>query len=95
MKSYLISHIETKDIEKMKKYREEVYDVVLKFGGKYLVRGGKMESLEGEFFKYRMVVIEFPSTEMAKKFYQSDEYQPIKKLRLDSGISNTVILNGF
>ena len=50
MKAYIIAHIETKNLDAMKQYREKVFNIVSDHSGKYLVRGGKMESLEEIFF---------------------------------------------
>ena len=94
MKAYIIAHIETKNLEAMKQYREKVFDIVSNHGGKYLVRGGEMESLEGDFFKHRLVIIEFPNLNSAKGFYESVEYQPLLTLRIESGISNTALVEG-
>ena len=94
MKAYIIAHIETKNLDAMKQYREKVFNIVSDHGGKYLVRGGKMESLEGDFFQHRLVIIEFPNLHSAKGFYESVEYQPLLKLRMESGISNTALVQG-
>ena len=94
MKAYIIAHIETKNLDSMKQYREKVFNIVSDHGGKYLVRGGEMESLEGKMFHGRMVIIEFPNKELAMKFYKSEEYKPLLDLRTNSGISNLVIVDG-
>ena len=94
MKAYVVAHIETKNIKNMKKYREKVFSIVEKYGGKYLVRGGEMESLEGNFFQHRLVIIEFPNMKFAKNFYESEQYAPLLQLRLASGISNLAIVKG-
>lgn len=94
MKSYIVAHIETKNLKNMKKYREKVFKIINKYKGKYLVRGGEMESLEGKMFHGRMVIIEFPNKELAMKFYKSEEYKPLLDLRTNSGISNLVIVDG-
>ena len=52
------------------------------FGGRYLVRGGDVRHLEGNFPLNRLVVLEFPTVEAAQHFYDSPEYQPILQLRL-------------
>ena len=95
MKAYIIAHIETKNLENMKKYREKVFDIVVNYGGKYLVRGGESEPLEGDFFQHRLVVVEFPNVKLAKSFYESEEYKPLLKLRMKSGISSSVLVKGI
>jgi len=50
--------------------------------------------LEGDFFQHRLVIIEFPNLHSAKGFYESVEYQPLLKLRIESGISNSALVQG-
>jgi len=95
MKYYLVAHIETKNMENMKIYREKVFKIVSKYKGQYLVRGGEMEALEGKMLHDRIVIIEFPNKELAMKFYKSREYKPLLELRAKSGISNAVIVEGL
>ena len=95
MKAYMIAHIEVTDPELMAKYREKVPAIIEKYNGKYLVRGGDSLLLEGDFFKHRMVLVEFPDRESAEKFYHSEEYAPIKKMRLDAGNNSSVIVDGL
>jgi Uncharacterized conserved protein len=68
MKVYLIAHIEVTNPELMEKYRELVPKIVAKYQGKYLVRGGDSEILEGDYFKHRIVLLEFPSRQQANNF---------------------------
>ena len=95
MKAYMIAHIEVTNPELMEKYREKVPAIVEKYGGKYLVRGGDSVLLEGDFFKHRMVLLEFPDREAAEKFYNSEEYAPIKQMRLAAGNNTSVIVDGI
>ena len=95
MKAYMIAHIEVTNPELMAKYREKVPAIVEKYGGKYLVRGGDSVLLEGDFFKHRMVLLEFPNREAAEKFYNSEEYAPIKQMRLAAGNNTSVIVDGI
>jgi len=95
MKAYMIAHIEVTDPELMKKYREKVPTIIEKYNGKYLVRGGDSLLLEGDLFKHRMVLVEFPDRESAEKFYNSEEYAPIKKMRLNAGNNSSVIVDGL
>jgi len=95
MKAYMIAHIEVTNPDLMAKYREKVPAIVEKYGGKYLVRGGDSVLLEGDFFKHRMVLLEFPDREAAEKFYNSEEYAPIKQMRLAAGNNTSVIVDGI
>ena len=76
MKVYLIAHIEVTNPELMEKYRAQVPEIVAKYQGKYLVRGGETEVIEGDYFKHRIVLLEFPNKECANNFYNSDALMP-------------------
>ena len=65
-----------------------------KFGGEYIVRGGETKVLEGTWAYPRTVVIKFPSYEKALEWYNSDEYKPIKQIRLENSIGNGIIIKG-
>ena len=95
MKTYLIAHIEVTNPELMAKYRELVPEIVKKYDGKYLVRGGDSKIIEGDYFKHRIVILEFPSRENAENFYNSEDYAPVKKLRLHAGNNSSVIVDGI
>ena len=67
---------------------------VKKFGGEYLVRAGEYTEIEGKWKYSRNVVIKFPSYEKALEWYNSEEYKPVKKIRLDNSISDAIIIKG-
>ena len=94
MKVYLIAHIEVTNPELMEKYRAQVPAIVAKYKGKYLVRGGETEVIEGDYFKHRIVLLEFPDKECANNFYNSDDYAPLKMLRLEAGNNSSVLVEG-
>ena len=95
MKVYLIAHIEVTNPELMEKYRELVPKIVAKYQGKYLVRGGDSEILEGDYFKHRIVLLEFPSRQQANNFYNSEDYAPVKMLRIEAGNNSSVLVEGI
>ena len=59
-------------------------DTVSSHGGRYLARGGAIEGLEGDWLPKRLVILEFPSMEIAKRWLESDEYAPARRLRHQS-----------
>ena len=75
-------------------YRDQVAPVIAAHGGRYAVRGGAMDILEGDAPPPRLVVVEFPSMEAAHGFYHSAEYAPVLKLRLASAVSEVVLVEG-
>ncbi len=76
-------------------YLQKVKSVVEKFGGEYLVRGGEMNIIEGDWPNERNIVIKFPSREKAMEWYNSEEYKPIRQIRHDNAVSNSVIVDGI
>ncbi len=95
MAGYLIANLNITDPAKFEEYRQKVMPVIEKFGGRYLVRGGEIRRVEGNLPLHRLVVLEFPSLDAAQRFYDSAEYQPILKIRLESARSDLVLAEGF
>lgn len=94
MAAYLIVDIEVTSPAEYEEYRKLVPPLVAKYGGKYLVRGGALETIEGDWTPKRLAVLEFESVEQAKKFYNSDDYEPVKQIRLSATNSNAVLVEG-
>ncbi len=82
------------DPQKMAKYREGVLATVEQYGGRYLVLGGKTDIVEGTWRPVTPVIIEFPSLAQAHKWYDSPEYAPLLKLRLEGSRGNAVFIEG-
>ena len=81
MPAYIISEVsEVVDAVSMERYRVLAEVTIKQYGGRYLVRGGKWESLEGEWALERTIVVEFPSWELAKAWYRSPEYAAARDL---------------
>ena len=94
MPGYVIFNIDVKKPNEYKKYVEKVTPIANKFGGKYIVRGGEVEVIEGTWTYPRTIIIKFPSYEKALEWYSSVEYKTIKKIRLDNSVSNGIIIKG-
>ena len=94
MPGYVIFNIDVKKPNEYKEYVEKVTPIANKFGGKYIVRGGEAEVIEGTWTYPRTIIIKFPSYEKALEWYSSEEYKPIKKIRLDNSVSNGIIIKG-
>ena len=94
MPGYVIFNIDVKKPNEYKEYVEKVTPIVNKFGGKYIVRCGEAEVIEGTWTYLRTIIIKFPSYEKALEWYSSEEYKPIKKIRLDNSVSNGMIIKG-
>ncbi len=81
MAAYLIANVELTNPEDYREYLVRNTDIVARFGGRFVVRGGKVEVLEGEWTTYRVVVIEFPDGNAAHAWYNSPEYQEAAEIR--------------
>jgi len=92
--AYMIVEVETTDEALMTEYRKHTPGLVAKFGGKFIVRGGKTRTLEGGWTPPRMVVLEFPDMAAAERFYDSPEYKPVLDMRLRAGKSRAIIVDG-
>lgn len=94
MAAYVIAEIEVTDPAAYEDYRRQVPGVVAKYGGKFLVRGGKVSPKEGGWAPARIVVLEFPSMAQAEKWYGSPEYAPLIKLRQKASRGKLVLVEG-
>ena len=94
MAAYLVVDIEIQDAAGFEDYRKAVPATIEKYGGKILVRGGKFERLEGEWEPKRVVLVEFPGFEQAKRWYDSEDYREPKALRLRTSKANLILVEG-
>lgn len=95
MTAYVILKIKVTDQEKLKEYQQVAPSIIEKFGGKILVRGGEVATLEGAEESRRIVMIEFPTLDIAKEFYQSDEYKKAIELRQGAAIFESIAVEGL
>ena len=79
--AYLIVEMNITDMEQYKQYMAEAPASVKAFGGEYLVRGGKQQTLEGDWTPHRVAVLRFPSYEQAKAFYDDAHYTQVREKR--------------
>jgi uncharacterized protein (DUF1330 family) len=93
-KVYLIGEIDVHDADTYANYTAQTPDVIAKHGGKFIVRGGETETLEGEAPKGRVVVVEFPSLEAARAFYGSGDYQPLIQIRQSASSGRLFLVEG-
>ena len=94
MSAYLVVQIDVKDPERYDQYRKMVPSTLEQYGGKFLIRGGPAETLEGSWHPSRFVVIEFDSAEQAKAWWSSAEYKPAKKLRQQTSNTEMILVEG-
>ena len=94
MTAYVIGDIEVTDPATYDEYRKQVLATIEKYGGRFAVRGGKVEALEGGWAPKRAVMVEFPSYEQALKWYRSPEYAPLIKLRQKASRGRLFLVEG-
>ena len=94
MPAYFIVDNEVTDTAGFEEYRKQVPATLEKYGGKILVRGGQHQTLEGDWAPKRIVVTVFPSLEQAQRWYDSEEYRPLKALRMRTARGSVVLVEG-
>ncbi|MGH7099271.1 MAG: DUF1330 domain-containing protein [Stellaceae bacterium] len=94
MPAYLIADVEVTDPAGYEPYRPLAAASIARFGGRFLVRGGAAELLEGAPAPNRTVVIEFPDLETARRWYRSEEYQRALKIRQAASRGRLILVEG-
>ena len=94
MAGYVIADVEVTNPELFGEYRALVSQTVEAYGGRYLARGGDSELVEGMRAPGRTVIIEFKSVERAREWYDSPEYEPVRRMRFESANTNLIITEG-
>lgn len=95
MPAYLIAEVEITDPKAYEEYRKIVPGTIARYGGRYLVRGGSVETKEGGWTPSRVVVLEFASMDQARKWYHSPEYAPALAIRTRAGKSKVILVEGI
>ena len=93
--AYLVVDAQSSDPQAMARYRELAQAAVAAYGGRYLVRGGEYAVLEGDWRPQRLVVVEFPSMEQARGFYDSPEYRAAREARAGVSSFDMVLVEGY
>ena len=94
MSAYLICMVRVDDPETYRRYTAETPSIIARYGGRFLVRGGAVDNVEGPPFKNRLVVLEFPSKDTVRRFYDSEDYQRVIKYRHASSESTFLLADG-
>lgn len=95
MAAYLIANIEVHDAPAFAAYGALVAPMVARFGGKYLVRGGRLENVEGDTGLKRLVILEFADMAALRAFYFSEEYKPLLAMREAATTSHVTLAEGY
>ncbi len=94
MPTYVIAEITIHDPETYERYKELAPASIFKYGGRYAARGGSVEAFEGKFDRERLVVLEFPSSDAARRWWHSPEYAEAKKIRQSCSEGRIVVTEG-
>lgn len=95
MPAYVIGDVrDAWDTAALEEYRRRNTDAVARHGGRFIVRGGAMEVLEGPWDTRRLVVIEFPDMDAARGWYESEDYRPLKALRQAASETTIILVDG-
>jgi uncharacterized protein (DUF1330 family) len=95
MSAYVVVQVDIKDPVRYADYRKMVPPSIEKYGGRFLVRGGKTQTLEGTWAPGRFVLVEFPSVEQAKAWWASPEYAEARALRWATAESQMIVAEGI
>lgn len=95
MAAYVLVEVEVTDPATYEEYKQLTPASLVAYGGKFIVRGGAYETLEGDWKPNRMVVLEFPSVEQAKAWWNSPEYSKAKAIRQRAANTKMIVLEGF
>jgi uncharacterized protein (DUF1330 family) len=95
MPAYIIVEVDIHDAVQYEEYKKLTPASLIPYQGKFIVRGGDTETLEGEWQPNRIVVLEFPTKDLAKQWWLSSEYAPAKSLRQRTATTKMILVDGF
>jgi uncharacterized protein (DUF1330 family) len=94
MAAYIIVDVQVTNTEAYERYKAAVPATLAPYGGKFLVRGGRVETLEGEWQPQRIVVLEFESAAKAKAWWSSQQYAEPKRIRQSASVTKMILVEG-
>ncbi|HEX8072013.1 MAG TPA: DUF1330 domain-containing protein [Pyrinomonadaceae bacterium] len=94
MSAYVVVEVEVLEKERYETYKQMVPPTLAAYGGRFIVRGGAAETLEGDWTPKRLVILEFPSLSQAKAWWDSPEYAEAKALRQATARTRMIVVEG-
>jgi uncharacterized protein (DUF1330 family) len=94
MAAYVIVNVTINDTTRYEEYKKLAAPTVTAYGGRYIVRGGAAEALEGKWRPGRVVLLEFPDSQRAREWWNSPEYAPAKELRQAIASTDMMVVEG-
>jgi uncharacterized protein (DUF1330 family) len=95
MAAFILADIDVTDPAGFETYRQLVAPTIAAAGGRYRVRGGHVDVLEGDWTPKRLVMLEFPDLASARAWYESDDYAPARAIRARTAVTNVVLIEGL
>jgi uncharacterized protein (DUF1330 family) len=95
MPAYLIAEVNVTDKDAYETYRSQVPPIVKQYGGRFLVRGGKIETVEGDWRPSRLIVLQFADLAAVRRFYDSKEYRAIIEFRHRAASTRLIFVEGY
>jgi uncharacterized protein (DUF1330 family) len=95
MTAYVIVDVQVEDPQRYARYKDMARPIVEAYGGKYLARAGRTETLEGDWAPNRLVILEFPSVEQAQTWLNCEEYREARALRHATAKTRMVVIEGY
>jgi uncharacterized protein (DUF1330 family) len=93
--AYVIANVRIEEPVRYEDYKRMVPGTLAAFGGRFIARGGKVDVLEGDWRPERLVILEFPSVERARAWWNSPEYAEARSLRQATSTGTLLILEGL
>ncbi len=94
MAAYIVVQVDVKDPVRYEDYKRMVPASLAKYGGRFIVRGGRTETLEGDWSPNRFVMLEFPDADRARAWWASQEYAEAKALRQATSFTQMILAEG-
>jgi uncharacterized protein (DUF1330 family) len=94
MAAYLISDVTPRDNEAFRLYRTRAAASIAQYGGRYLVRGGEVDAVEGDWKPRTIIIVEFPDVDVARRWYRSPEYARALAIRNEALERNLILVDG-
>ena len=94
MAAYILADVEITDPVRYAAYIRVVPPTIARYGGRFLVRGGKSLTMEGSWRPKRIVILEFPTSGHARAWWASEEYSAPKALRQSASVTNMILVEG-
>ena len=94
MPAYVVVDIDVRDRDAYERYKQMAGPTVAAYGGRYVVRGGATQTLEGSWAPTRLVILEFPTAEAGRAWWNSPEYRPAKALRQSCAGTDMLLVDG-